>query len=412
MSKLALHGGPRTKVTPFGTGKRFGEEEFAELREALEQNTLFYWYGKKVKQLCAEFAALYNLPHCVATSSGTAAIHVALASLGVGIGDEVITSPITDWGTVIGILYQGSVPIFADVDQHTYNLDPGAVEARITPKTRIILVVHLAGNPCDMDGIMALARKYGLRVVEDCAQSYLCRYKGQLAGTFGDFGCFSLNDFKQISAGEGGLVAMQDPELANQAALYADKYYHRGGSGRDPDWLAPNYRMTELQGAVGLAQLKKLPWICERRHALGERLTGGISGLPGIYPHRITEGGWSSYWFYMLRIDEQELGATRAEFVEALRAEGVPCTEGYITRPVYCYDVLAKRQVLRNSGFPLDPVFHEGTPSYGPGLCPVAEEVLSTACRLPINEFYTDQDIEDMIEAIRKVALYFSARGA
>lgn len=412
MSKLALHGGPRTKVTPFGTGKRFGKEELAELREALEQNTLFYWYGKKVKQLCAEFAALYNLPHCVATSSGTAAIHVALASLGVGVGDEVITSPITDWGTVIGILYQGSVPIFADVDPHTYNLDPGAVEARITPKTRIILVVHLAGNPCDMDGIMALARKYGLRVVEDCAQSYLCRYKGQLAGTFGDFGCFSLNDFKQISAGEGGLVAMRDPELANQAALYADKYYHRAGSGRDPDWLAPNYRMTELQGAVGLAQLKKLPWICERRHALGERLTGGISDLPGIYPHRITEGGWSSYWFYMLRIDEQELGATRAEFVEALRAEGIPCTEGYITRPVYCYDVLAKRQILRNSGFPLDPVFHEGTPSYGPGLCPVAEEVLSTACRLPINEFYTDQDIEDMIEAIRKVALYFSARGA
>ncbi|MEW6230490.1 MAG: aminotransferase class V-fold PLP-dependent enzyme, partial [Bacillota bacterium] len=191
MSKLALHGGPRTKVTPFGTGQRFGEEELAELREALEQNTLFYWYGKKVKQLCAEFAAFYNLPHCVATSSGTAAIHVALASLGVGVGDEVITSPITDWGTVIGILYQGSVPIFADVDPHTYNLDPGSVEARITQKTRIILVVHLAGNPCDMDGIMALARKYGLRVVEDCAQSYLCRYKDQLAGTFGDFGCFS-----------------------------------------------------------------------------------------------------------------------------------------------------------------------------------------------------------------------------
>ncbi|MEW6227737.1 MAG: DegT/DnrJ/EryC1/StrS family aminotransferase, partial [Bacillota bacterium] len=210
----------------------------------------------------------------------------------------------------------------------------------------------------------------------------------------------------------GGLVAMRDPELAKRAALYADKYYHRAGSGRDPAWLAPNYRMTELQGAVGLAQLKKLPWICERRHALGERLTGGLSGLPGVYPHRITEGGWSSYWFYMLRIDEQELGVTRAEFVEALRAEGIPCTEGYITRPVYCYDVLAKRQILRNSGFPLDPVFHEGTPSYGPGLCPVAEEVLSTACRLPINEFYTDQDIEDMIEALRKVALYFSARGA
>lgn len=412
MTELALYGGPKAKSTPFGEGKRFGEEELAQLREALDQNTLFYWSGRKVKQLCAEFAALHEVPYCVAVSSGTAAIHVALASLGVGVGDEVITSPITDWGTIIGILYQGAVPVFADVDPNTYNLDPSSVVAKITSRTKIIIAVHLAGNPCDMDAIMEIAKGKGIRVIEDCAQSYLAEYKGRKVGTFGDFGCFSLNDFKHISTGDGGLVITRDSELARLAALYADKYYHRSGSGRDPEWLAPNYRMTELQGAVGIAQVKKLPGICQRRHELGDRITQGISGLPGIQPHRITADSRATYWFYMLRVNEQELGTRRHHFCEALRAEGIPCSEGYIPRPVYCYDVLTKAQVLHGAGFPISAGFHAAVPAYGEGLCPVAEEVLATAVRLPVSEFFTDRDVDEMVAAIRKVASYFASRRA
>lgn len=408
MSKLALFGGPKAKTTPYGTGRRFGQEELDQLREALEQNTLFYWSGQKVKQLCVEFARLYSVPHCIATNSGTAALHVAIASLGVGAGDEVITSPITDMGTLVGILFQGAIPIFADVDPHTYNMDPRSIEMNITPRTKVILAVHLAGNPCDMDAIMALAEERGIKVVEDCAQSYLCAYKGRLAGTIGDFGCFSLNDFKHISAGDGGMVVTRDPELAQQAAYYSDKHYHRDGSGRDPEWLAANYRLTELQGAVALAQLRKLPWICDRRHALGERLTAGIAGLPGIHPHRVTAGGYCTYWFYMLRLDEGVLGATRAEFCEALRAEGISCTEGYIARPVYCYDVLTKRQVLRNTPFPFVEPYADQV-SYRPGLCPEAEAVLASAVRLPINEFHTEQDVDETVAAIRKLHEYFTA---
>lgn len=406
-TELALHGGPKAKTVPFGSGKRFGEEELNELREALEQNTLFYWGGRKVKQLCSDFAAMFNVPHAVATSSGTASLHVAVAALGIGAGDEVITSPITDMGTLIGILFQGAIPVFADVDPHTYNMDPASVEACITPRTKALLLVHLAGNPCDMDAMMAIARKHNLKVIEDCAQSYLCTYKGKLAGTIGDVGCFSLNDYKHISAGDGGMLLTSDPEIARQLAYYADKHYHRDGSGRDPEWLAANYRMTELQGAVGIAQLKKLRNICERRNFLGDKLTSLIAGLPGIYPHKITPGAWSTYWFYMLRVDEKELGATRADFAAAVRAEGVGCSEGYIAQPVYCYDVLAKGQVLRNTKFPFDV---ENVPNYGLGLCPVAEEVLATACRLSINEFFSDQDIEEMAEAIRKVATYFASK--
>lgn len=253
-SELALNGGPKTKTTPFGAGKRFDAEELQQLREALEQNTLFYWSGRKVKQFCADFAKMYDVPYCVATSSGTAALHVAVAALGLGAGDEVITSPITDMGSLIGILFQGAIPVFADVDPHTYNLDPAAVEARITPRTKALLVVHLAGNPCDMDAILSITQKYNLKVIEDCAQSYLSTYKGRLAGTFGDVGCFSLNDYKHISAGDGGMVITKDAEIARQLAYYADKHYHRDGSGRDPEWLAANYRMSELVGAVAIAQ--------------------------------------------------------------------------------------------------------------------------------------------------------------
>lgn len=406
-TRLAMHGGPRAKSQPFGNGHRFGDEELYELREALEQNTLFYWSGTKVKQLCRDFSALYAVPHVVATSSGTAALHVAVAALGIGAGDEIITSPITDMGSLIGILYQGAIPIFADVDPHTYNMDPTSVESLITPQTKALLLVHLAGNPCDMDAMLAIARRHDLLVIEDCAQSYLCRYKDRLVGTLGHAGCFSLNDYKHISAGDGGLVVTNDSETARRLAYYADKHYHRDGTGRDPEWLAPNYRMTELQGAVAIAQLKRLSAICERRHRHGERLTTLISDLPGIFPHGITPGGWSSYWFYMLRVDEGQLGASRQEFATAVSAEGVPCSQGYIAQPVYCYDVLAKGQVLRNTRFPLDA---PPSQQYGEGLCPTAEAVLATACRLPINEFFTDQDIEEMGLAVRKVAAFFRNR--
>src|SRR5512132_828001 len=166
---LALHGGPKVKTTPFGKGKRFGLEEAQQLIEALEQNTLFYHHGQKVKTFVQDFNALYGVKHSVATSSGTASIHVALGAAGITVGDEVITSPITDQGSVIGILYQNAIPVFADLDPHTYNLDPRSVEARITPRTKAIVAVHLAGNACDMDALMDVAARHGLKVIEDCA---------------------------------------------------------------------------------------------------------------------------------------------------------------------------------------------------------------------------------------------------
>lgn len=410
MEKLALYGGSKTKETPFGNGRRFGKEELSQLEEALNQNTLFYWSGSKVKEMNRKFAALYGVEHCVAASSGTAAIHTALGACGVTAGDEVITSPITDMGSIIGIIYQCAVPVFADVDPHTYNITAETIEGCITEKTKAILVVHLAGAPCDMDPIMELARKHNIKVIEDCAQAYMCYYKGRLAGTIGDIGCFSLNDFKHISAGDGGMCITSDRELFERAWKFTDKNYSRTGDavGKSIPFIAPNYRMSELTGAVAIAQIDKLEWICGKRNYYGEKLTEGLKDLKGIYPPVIHKDCKSSYWFYLFRVNEEEIGVDTDTFIEAVNAEGVFCSKGYIAHCVYEYDMFKTKTGLENSQVPFSLSQYGNEISYPKGLCPTAEEVLATSVRLPVNEFYTEEDVEAQIAAIRKVALWYA----
>jgi len=411
MEKLAIHGGVPVKTTAFGTGKRFGEPELTQLREALEQNTLFYWHGEKVKALTKKFAGMYGMKHCVATSSGTASIHVALGACGVTEGDEVITSPVTDIGTVIGILYQNAIPVFADIDPHTYGMDPESFADRITDKTKAVVVVHLAGNPSDMDPILEIARKRNIFVIEDCAQSYLCRYKGRLAGTMGHFGCFSTNDYKHISTGDGGMVVTNDDELYRTAFRFADKNYDRladtVSETRAISYIAPNYRMTELQGAVGIAQLDRLEKICSVRNRYGDTITKGITGLNGIYPHGVGEGNECSYWFYLMRVIESEAGVGPGEFGAALAAEGIPNGVGYADC-VYKNPLFTEKSAYRGTHSPFDSPYYGREIEYKPGLCPVAESVNETAIRFSVSEFYTERDIADIAGAIRKVAAHYA----
>jgi perosamine synthetase len=411
-NELALLGGEKVKKTPFGTGRRFGREELEQLEEALNQNTLFYWKGRKVKQFNDKFAKMYEMPYCVAASSGTASIHTALSAVGVTAGDEVITSPITDMGSVIGILYQNAIPVFADVDPHSYNLDPDSIEEKITDKTKAILVVHLAGNAADIKKIMAIAERHKIKVVEDCAQSYLCSVNGRYVGTFGDVGCFSLNDFKHISAGDGGMLLTKDEQMYRKALRFADKNYDRlakdSESMRQVEYLAPNYRMTELQGAVGIAQLDRLEGICSARRKYGDMITEGIKNLPGIYPPAIAPGVVSSYWFYMFRIDAGEAGTDRDAFSKALAAEGIPNQPGYIPTCVYEYDMFRTKNVFPGSDVPFSIRHNPDDIQYYKGMCPVAEEVLNTAVRVELSEFYNEQDVRDIIAAINKVSNYYN----
>lgn len=410
MDKLALYGGEKVKKTPFGTGKRFDGSELTYLKEALEQNTLFYWYGNKVKTLTQKFADMYGMKHCVATSSGTAALHVALGACGVTAGDEVITSPITDMGTVIGILFQNAIPVFADLDPHSYNLDPVSVESKITDKTKVILVVHLTGGPADMDPIMDIAKKHNLKVIEDCAQSYLATYKGKRLGTIGDIGCFSLNDFKQISAGDGGLLVMNDQSMYETSMRFADKNYQRLPSKvpvRDVPFLAPNYRMNELTGAVGLAQLERLEKICRRRTEIGDRISEAMSHLPGLYPPKVEKDSTSTYWFYMFRINEKEAGVSRDLFSDALEAEGIPNQRGYIPSCIYEYDMFINRNAYDGTDCPFGCKYNNHQIKYYQGMCPVAEDILDTAIRFNFDEFYTDEDVDAIIKALTKVSAHF-----
>ena len=403
-AELAINGGPKTKTTPYGTGGRFGDEEKRACAEALDQQTLFFASGNKTRQLREAFCARYGVQHAVACSSGTAAIHIALAACGVKPGDQVITASITDMGTCSAILLCGAVPVFADLDRSNYTLDPKSVEARITPRTTAIVAVQLTGAPCDMDALQDIAKRHDLWLIEDCAQAFHTEYKRQLCGTIGDIGCFSLNDFKHISAGDGGLVITNDDQLAHRAELFADKCYdRRPNAERNPFFAAPNYRMHELTAAVGLAQLGKLDSIVARRRRYGDAVHAALRGTPGVIPQGFVEGARSSYWFYMFRVDEKILGP-RERFVAALNAEGVTSSAGYVDRATYLYDVFTRKQGFAGTDFPFS-LAPEVT--YGPGLCPNAEAIVREVVKIPVSEFFTDQDAQQTIAGIRKAAAAF-----
>jgi len=223
----------------------------------------------------------------------------------------------------------------------------------------------------------------------------------------GDLGCFSLNDFKHISAGDAGMVLTNDDEMADRAQLYLDKGYARDGSGRRPPFLAFNYRPSELHAAVAIAQLRKLPGIVAERNRLGDRLTAKIAGTKGVFPHKVLPDCKSSYWFYMGRMDPKRLGVSRDDFVAAVAAEGVPVGGGYIGKMVYEYPVLTEHHAYEHSNYPWDGIYGRKIP-YGAGMCPVAEEAEATCWRLGIHEGMKEDEIDATAAAIAKVAEYYA----
>ena len=255
------------------SGPTLGIDEIELVSRALESGTLTSTRGTFVKQIEHSFAELMGVEHCYGCSSGTAAVHTAVAAVDPEPGDEVITSPITDMGAVAPILYQGAIPVFADVDPHTLNVTPAAIERVLSDRTRAIIVTHLFGCPCPMGEISALARDHGIPVIEDCAQSFLARHQDELTGTIGDIGCFSLQQGKHITCGEGGLVVCADPDLARRMFLFINKAWGYGDENPDHYFLALNSRMSELHGAVALAQLSKLGSSVDWRIDAAARLT-------------------------------------------------------------------------------------------------------------------------------------------
>lgn len=386
---------------PLPRPRRWGAAELARLTAMVEQESLFYWKGPQSTALLDAFRDHYPLRHAFPCSSGTAALHVAVAALRLEPGAEVIVPPITDMGSVIGLLYQQAVPVFVDVHPRTYNLDPGAVARAITPRTRAIMAVHLAGNPCDMAALMAVARAHQLSVIEDCAQAWGARYRGEPVGLQGDLACYSFNDFKHVSCGDGGIVATSDERLGAGLSKWGDKCYDRVTGGRDPVDLAPNYRMSEPQAAVATAQLSKLAFIAETRNRLGVRLTRQLGDTPGLLVPECSAKDFHSFWFYFLRLMPERLKASREEVVAALRSEGVMANAGYIPQPVYRYSVFQSHNFFGGRW----PIRELGLTAmdYRDVRCPVAEAVLADGITLPINEAMSDGYIDKVGRAIDTV---------
>lgn len=409
MEKLAIFGGRKTKTKPFGSGKRIGEDEIKEILEALDSDILFYVFGTKVKQMEKLMISLYGIKYCSGCSSGTAAVHIALGSLQLAPGTEVITSSVTDMGSLTGILYQLLIPRFADIDPETYNMDPGSVESLINGKTGAILVVHHAGLPAELDSLMKIAAKHNLPLIEDCAQAHYTKYKGKLCGTFGDVSAFSLNHFKLITTGSGGIVMTGRKDLEENIRLFIDKCYFRDGRERNPYFLAPNYQMSELQGAVAIGQLKKIESIVERRNKLGMRLVKGLAEIKGIIPQKIPEYSTHSFFLLVVRIDPDVIRVPVKEFCRALEAEGIPSKPNMITggMPVYLYDIFQNRSAFPKSMIPFVSEDLGSNLEYQRGLCPNAENAFEHTFNLNITEFYTEEDIDDMIRATTKVSGYY-----
>jgi perosamine synthetase len=407
MSKLAIEGGTPVRAVPLAAPPReIGEPEFAELRRVIEQGVMNRWSGGKLtEEFETAFAQFYGVRAAAACSSGTAAIHQAVGALNPEPGDEIVTAPITDLGTVIPIVAQNAIPVFADVDLETFNLDPADVERRITPRTRAIIPVHLGGNPCDMDPLLALARKHGLMVIEDCAQTYCASYRGKWTGTMGDFGCFSLQQSKHMTCGDGGVTITDDADRGEIALKFGAKgrpLYTEDGA-RHYHSFGFNYDMTELQAAVALAQLGRVRKVTEARTRSGELLTRLTAGFPGFHPQKVLDGCRSTYWFYALRLVEAEAGLSPRRFAECLRAEGIPCGVHYIGKPIFLYESLRRKQVYGTSHYPWSLQDPTRAVRYEEGECPNTERALNEMITLPLHESFTEQDVRDVADAAEKV---------
>jgi dTDP-4-amino-4,6-dideoxygalactose transaminase/predicted dehydrogenase len=399
--RLAMDGGRRVVRGWFSGKASIGAGELANLTRVIVSRNLNCVDGLMVPELERQFAQWYGSPNAVASTSGTAAIHVALGALNLNPGDEVITTPMTDMGTVIPILACNCLPVFADIDPVTGNLTAESIAQRITPRTRAVIVVHLFGQPAELADIVELVRPRGIPLVEDCSQAHAAEYQGKRVGTFGDLGCFSLQQSKQITCGDGGVTLINRPDLAERAALFVDKGWDRKRGLRAHMFLGMNYRMTELQGAVALAQLHKLAALVQSRRQGAERLSRQLRGLTGILPPPERPGVNSSWWMYAFRVDEDRWGVSSDAFAEALLVEGVRVRREYLPEPIFQYDVLKCQRTFGESRYPFSAYPYE-MPELAdfPGL----QEFNRRLLLIPWSHNVRAKHADSIASAIRKVA--------
>lgn len=383
------------------SGRSFGEEERKALAEVLAAGTLISTKGSVVKELESEFAAWLGVRHAVACSSGTAAVHTALAALDLEPGDEVITTPITDMGALTPILYQGLIPVFADVDPSTGLLDPASVEDRIGPRTRAVIATHLFGHPGSAEPLARVAADRGLALIEDCAQAYGASTRGRKVGTFGALACFSLQQGKHITCGEGGLVVTGDDRLARRCRLFVNKAWPYGEPDPDHEFLAPNYRMTELQGAVALAQLRKLDRLLDARTETAEAFCRSARNLRGVAAPVLGPEDRHAYWRIPLTVSGDATRRSLKEVARDLQRAGIAASAGYTGRPAFACRLFREQATFGRSRYPFTLARPEAV-DYRPERFPGTMEFIRRVLVIGWNERMDHEDTRYVLERLEE----------
>ena len=410
MEKLAIDGGKPLRTAPYPMRDQIDEREIEAINRVVErartEGGAFERYGGiEVDAYEEEFAAHMGCKYGNAVSHGTGSIHTALGALRLDIGSEVISSPITDPGAIMPVLMQNCIPVFADADPETQNMDPQSVKEKITDKTRAIVCGHIAGQPCDMDAIMNIAEENKLWVIEDCAQAHDAEYKGKKAGSIGHMGCYSLMSGKHSTAGgQGGMVITDDEELYWEAKRFADRAKPFNSDAPGNMFLGINYRMTELAAAIGRVQLEKLPRIVSVRRQAAKVIEETLADwkTEAVKMGKIIEGAQSSYWFVFLRFYPEKVKVSKADFAAAVAAEGVPVRANYgalaMNNP-YIQD----RITYGKTPCPWCCPYWGGEIDYSlenyPGAVAADENLMITS----VHESFTDEDAADIARAIAKV---------
>ena len=425
-SKLALLGGTPVNSNPVPRYNTIGSEEKAAVMEVLDSGELsgfvasadeHFWGGKQVRALEAAFKRHFGVKHAIAVNSATSGLHCAASATGIGPGDEVIVPPYTMSATATAVLMTGAVPVFADIEDRTFGLDPKSVSANITPQTRGILAVNLWGHGARLDELRSIADRNGLFLIEDNAQAPDAVYKGRKTGTVGDAAIFSLNRHKTMQSGEGGVIITDDDRLALKAALmrnHGEVIVEPMGIKDIVNTVGLNYRMTELEAAVGRVQFGKLGALNAHRQKLAARLSEGLNRIPGFAPPKVEDDCSHVYYIYGIRYDEKAVGIPRELFAKAMVAEGFFLRAGYV-KPIYLEPLYQRKICFGDSGFPFSANPRNANLSYAKGICPTVERLNDSEILLtnliypPLDEAFIDR----FLDAFEKIVANRDAlRGA
>ncbi|TGM60689.1 DegT/DnrJ/EryC1/StrS family aminotransferase [Leptospira vanthielii] len=418
--KLAINGGEKTINYTFKRYNSIEKEEVEAAKKVIESGVLSqflgawhpdFYGGVKVKEFEEACKWFFGVKHAITVNSWTSGLIAAVGALGIEPGDEVIVSPWTMCASATAILNWNAIPVFADIERDTFNLDPKSVEANITPQTKAIMAIDIFGHSADIDALAEIANKHGLKLISDSAQSPGAYYKGKYAGTLAHIGGYSLNYHKHIHTGEGGILVTDDDEYAERMRLirnHAEAVVGDKGEKNLTNMIGYNFRLGEIECAIGIEQLKKLKRFVETRQKAAARLTDGLRGLPGLKLPVVKQDCSHVYYIYAMTLSPDVIGVDRDFIHSALTAEGVSVSKKY--QNVHLLPMYQNKIAYGSNGFPWTADFCKREVDYRKGICPVAEELNdSTYLGIQMCEYeFSDTDIDLIVESFRKVWKTFS----